>query len=1120
MSFHRTAALASDAPGLLSSPTRAPHKIAAHNPSQHTDLSAAGIAERNDRKGPPNCNTQRHSGGDRIRSQGMETHGSAGRGRPFWRPPAWVIVVGLLLVLAGTAPPLASRSYAWAAATAPNADFLIRLWLIGLALATFGVLVELLLRWVRVSGGRPPVRWRWWTKVGLLFLCMVFAGLSHIPLARMRIAGFVFDATSEVGRMFRHAGSARITGRATRMVLLHALAQTEVPEERESLRGLIDALPRAWVFAADAAQIDVIEVLAGAAHEPSSWRRRVSDFLLGRSDDAFSPEHCGQLLDRLCDDAGCERLTGGSRAETTHRLSGTIGWSVRDAVREAFVRGDDGPGAVPLAVLTGCVYAARLGGSMSEPVWQSEQAALASEQRSAMIFEQSAQDATGAYGSPVHQEWWKLTSQCDSALEAVHEKHDDFLAVAMAMAEASATEGVRPPILDASMTAAVERLAASSDPIDRALAAIAGVEPPLFGASWAAADAALDAAMAEEVGPAGRAGFDTFRLDIARGARALFGGDWGGARPFYDAAFLAWPIEPAGLLFVGEALRLPRSPDRAEGVLEARRLLKSRLEHGIPLRHAETATALNNLGLNLSESRNFAEAREALLEALKHDAEARDADDPALAVRYFNLACMSVYTGDYERAQQEIERAAAIEAHALPPGHWKRARTDLLAAVVLDFRGSHDAALERAVSAVAQYHAIFPPLHPAIGDADHALSRVYYNLGQMSEAADVAARSIENEEAQDFPEATRLGFRREILAMSLWVVQGAAAALPHMEQSIAEGSALAAAAPADFATRHFNHALLLQDLGRLDEALAAIDRCIAIEEAAFGPKALTLADSERIKAQLLRALERREEALAAAQRAVEVASEALGADHPSLSDRHALVTNILIDLEMWTEANVSVERSIAIDEAHPESSDANLGVHYFNHAITLARLGRYDESAEQMTKSIAHDEATLGANDPELIRSLEELASIESQRSHLSDAIPALERAIAIAEATDALRSVALIDDLQTLASYHEELGQTDAAIAALTRSIALCDADPELAEVEVEARDWIAWLLLNEGRLGEAITYLEASLERANDLLGPEHDLIDELTELLGEAQAAAEGQEDEQPTGAGENP
>ena len=127
----------------------------------------------------------------------------------------------------------------------------------------------------------------------------------------------------------------------------------------------------------------------------------------------------------------------------------------------------------------------------------------------------------------------------------------------------------------------------------------------------------------------------------------------------------------------------------------------------------------------------------------------------------------------------------------------------------------------------------------------------------------------------------------------------------------------------DLPDAHANHAKVLNDLKRSDEALASADRAIVLQPdfaAAHNHRALALFDLRRL-----------DEALAAADHAI-----ALDPDYPEAHNSRAIT---LFDLRRLEEAVASCERAIAI---RPDFAAAHL-----NRATSLLSLGDLRQGFEE-----------------------------------------------------------------------------------------------------------------------------------------------------------------------------
>ncbi len=240
------------------------------------------------------------------------------------------------------------------------------------------------------------------------------------------------------------------------------------------------------------------------------------------------------------------------------------------------------------------------------------------------------------------------------------------------------------------------------------------------------------------------------------------------------------------------------------------------------------------------------------------------------------------------------------------------------------------------------------------------------------------------------------------------------------------------------AAAHFNRATALQQLGKLDAALAGYDRAIALEN--------DMAEAHSNRSVVLRALGRAEAALASCERAIAI--------RPQFAEAHFNRGIALHDLERWGPALGSYDRAIALRPDYPEA--------WCNRGIVLGMLGRPEEALASYERAIA-----LRPGYPlaycNLGNALQEMAELEAALSSYDVAIGingvyaealsnrgnVLRRLDRLDEAIVSCDRATAADPLMTDAHYHRglvlhDLEEWEAAIAAFDRAIAL---DPAHAE-------------------------------------------------------------------------
>ena len=134
-----------------------------------------------------------------------------------------------------------------------------------------------------------------------------------------------------------------------------------------------------------------------------------------------------------------------------------------------------------------------------------------------------------------------------------------------------------------------------------------------------------------------------------------------------------------------------------------------------------------------------------------------------------------------------------------------------------------------------------------------------------------------------------------------WLNRGATLQdLGRLDEALASYDKALALDP-DFAVAHLNRATILNELGRWPDALAGYDRAIAL--------AAQVAEAHSGRALALKGLGRLDEALAAADRAIEL--------KPDLPVAHKTRASILQAMGRGEEARVSAERAAALEAQAP-----------------------------------------------------------------------------------------------------------------------------------------------------------------------------------------------------------
>jgi hypothetical protein len=135
--------------------------------------------------------------------------------------------------------------------------------------------------------------------------------------------------------------------------------------------------------------------------------------------------------------------------------------------------------------------------------------------------------------------------------------------------------------------------------------------------------------------------------------------------------------------------------------------------------------------------------------------------------------------------------------------------------------------------------------------------------------------------------------------------------------------------PSESAVAHYNRGVTLHELQRIDEALAAYERAIALKP--------DFVEALNNRGNILAGLKRHDEALASFDRALVL--------RPDFAEAHNNRGVTLYELRRFDEALASHDRAIALKPNHPEALN--------NRANALHELRRHDEALASYERAIA-----------------------------------------------------------------------------------------------------------------------------------------------------------------------
>jgi tetratricopeptide (TPR) repeat protein len=343
------------------------------------------------------------------------------------------------------------------------------------------------------------------------------------------------------------------------------------------------------------------------------------------------------------------------------------------------------------------------------------------------------------------------------------------------------------------------------------------------------------------------------------------------------------------------------------------------------------------------------------------DARLDQTPDPLIEAEVRSLlGGMSFGLGEYERSRALFERAIALREQA-GLGRTPEATLDRAAlAQALRWLYRPDEALAVATPARDDAHRRLGPDHPATLTAREVVAGCWHDLGRREEAAQEYRRVIEARARAAGPRDRGVLIARGNLAALLGEMGRYAAAEAEL-RVVLEGwehhpGALEAI------TTGANLAQVMAEQGRLDEAVARLERVIVDARAALGPGHPTTVTARTNLVEFHRRQGNEGASLEVGAALVDECRAALGASHDLTLTATTGQIAALIRAGRGPEAValVTTTRDACLPSLAPASPwrprlDASM-------AAALASVGRHDQSVALYRSSIAQLEASLGAD--------------------------------------------------------------------------------------------------------------------------------------------------------------
>ncbi|KAJ3672179.1 hypothetical protein LUZ60_006900 [Juncus effusus] len=306
-----------------------------------------------------------------------------------------------------------------------------------------------------------------------------------------------------------------------------------------------------------------------------------------------------------------------------------------------------------------------------------------------------------------------------------------------------------------------------------------------------------------------------------------------------------------------------------------------------------------------------------------------------------------------------------------------------------------------------------------------------------------------------------------------------------------------------FDIRPVSHAIHLQlantktAMGRREEALLNLSKCLEIKESILEPNSRELGNSYRDLAEAFAAVLNFKEALPLCLKALEIHQNQLGQNSVEVANDRRLLGVIYTGLEQHKKALEQNERSKKVlknwglnsELLHAEIDAANMQI----------ALGKYEESIETLKNMVQNTEENSETRAFVYISMAKALSSQEN--ANFEEVKKCLQNARQILGEKEFENPDRVSEAYVEIASLYESLNEFETAILVLKKSFDMIERLPHQQHLEGNVSAKIGWLLLLTGKVQESVPFLESAVERMKESFGPKHFGVGYIYNNLGAA-------------------
>ncbi|KAL3717326.1 hypothetical protein ACJRO7_008840 [Eucalyptus globulus] len=301
--------------------------------------------------------------------------------------------------------------------------------------------------------------------------------------------------------------------------------------------------------------------------------------------------------------------------------------------------------------------------------------------------------------------------------------------------------------------------------------------------------------------------------------------------------------------------------------------------------------------------------------------------------------------------------------------------------------------------------------------------------------------------------------------------------------------------------RPVQHAVLLElanvktAMGRREEAIRDLRKCLEIKEATFEEDSVELGKANRDVAEAYVAVLNFKEALPFGLKALEIHTNHLGNNSVEVAHDRRLLGVIYSGLEQHDKALEQNELSQKVLKSW--GLDSDLLRAEIDAANMQIALGKTDQAITTLRDAVQKTEKDSRTRALVFIS----MGKALGDQQKLADAKRCLELACGILDKKEAVSPIEVAEAYSEISMQYETMNEFETAISLLKRALALLEKLPQEQHSEGSVSARIGWLLLLTGKVQQAIPYLESAAERLEGSFGSKHFGVGYIYNNLGAA-------------------